>query len=591
MNNTSVRWVSIAKAFIVLIFLSECSPTFFLFNAEAGVTVKVTVDGVNGDMKKNVLAYLSLEQQKEHPDLTPGLINKLHEKAPDEIRKALQSFGYYNPVIQRNLMYKDAAWHAVYTIAPGNPVIIDVLDVRITGEGSKDESFIKHSEALPLKKGNTMNHQHYEEAKKLLYDWAAKSGYVKARMIESRVDVYSEENTAVIKLHFDTGPQYYFGDVQLVENTFNPEFIMRFIPFKKGDLYTLSRLLKLQNALNDSDYFESIEVTPLTEDAKDRKIPIKVTLTPRKKNKYTFGLGYGTDTGIRGGTGWGNRRLNREGHRMKADLRLSEIKSSFTSEYSVPLQDPRTDTFVCKAGWLKENTKTSDSETYFGGARYTHMRHAWKESVYTTYEQERFDVGEDSGRSTLLIPGVSWTRISPITLSTLRQGSRLFLDIRGADESMLSDTSFLQFQMQAKYIQGITPLSRIILRAEGGGSFVDKFSVLPPSVRFFAGGDNSVRGYAYNSLGPEDNQGDVIGGKHLLVGSIEFEHQIKGAWSAAVFYVVGNAIDDLSDRLKKGAGFGIRWKSPVGPIRVDLAFPIDKSDRSWRIHFNIGPDL
>lgn len=276
---------------------------------------------------------------------------------------------------------------------------------------------------------------------------------------------------------------------------------------------------------------------------------------------------------------------------MKAVLRLSEIKSSVTAEYIVPLAHPRTDNMVYTAGWLKEDTQTSASEKTFGGVRYNHARNGWKESLYTNYEHEIFTVGEDSGRSVLLIPGISWTRINATVPGLSRQGSRVFMDIRGAHEYLLSDTSFLQLRMQVKYIRGMTSLSRLILRGEGGASLVNDFSGLPPSVRFFAGGDNSVRGYAYNSLGPEDEEGNVIGGKHLLVGSVEFEHQIVDKWSAAVFYDAGNAINRISDKLRKGVGFGVRWMSPVGPVRVDLAFPLDESGRSWRIHLSIGPDL
>jgi translocation and assembly module TamA len=347
----------------------------------------------------------------------------------------------------------------------------------------------------------------------------------------------------------------------------------------------------LQNTLNDVDYFDSVQVTPLMDRAEDLEVPIEVSLIPRKKHKYTFGLGYGTDTGVRGSAGWENRRVNKNGHRFKTLLRLSEVRSGITGEYQIPLSKPRTENIVFTAGWHKENTDTSESERYLGSVRYNHMRSNWKESIYISYEHEKFDIGDESGRSDLLIPGISWTRISADNPVMPRSGSRLFLDIRGAHDALLSDTSFMQARMQIKYIRGVTKLSRLIMRVEGGTSFMDTFSDLPPSVRFFAGGDSSVRGYTYNSLGPEDDEGNVIGGRYLLAGSAEFEHRIIDNWSAAVFYDAGNAMDDVSDPLKKSAGFGIRWGSPVGPIRLDIAFPEDDPDKSWRIHFILGPDL
>jgi translocation and assembly module TamA len=425
----------------------------------------------------------------------------------------------------------------------------------------------------------------------MLLDTAVRYGYLLSGMTTSRVAVYPEKNTAEVVLHFDTGPRHYFGTVTFKQDSFKPEFLTRLVPFQKGDPYLLSKILLLQTTLNDIDYFDSVEITPLVGRAENFEVPIEVTLIARKKHKYTLGLGYGTDTGVRGSVGWENRRVNKSGHRFRSLLRLSEIRSSITGEYQIPLRKPQTDNIVLTAGWQKEDTDTSVSERYFGGIRYNHMRWSWKESVYITYEQETFDIADESGSSNLLIPGISWTRISADNPMMARNGSRLYLDIRGGHDALLSDNSFIQARMQVKYIRGVTALSRVIVRAEGGSSVVDAFSSLPPSVRFFAGGDNSVRGYAYNSLGPEDEDGNVTGGKYLLAGSAEFEHTIVANWSAAVFYDAGNAMDDFSDPLKKGFGFGIRWASPVGPIRLDLAFPEDDPDASWRIHFIIGPDL
>lgn len=576
----------------LIFIITVCFIIFMLCShAAAGVKVNVSLTGVEGEIKENVLAYLSIARQKDHPDFNLSLLKKLHEQAPDEIRKSLEPFGYYSPVIQSDLTGKDDSWQAAYIIDTGNPVIIKNIDLSITDDGSDQGRFKKPADEFPLKEGDVLNHEAYEQAKQSLYDTASQFGYLEAELLESRVLVYPEKYSADIILHFDTGPQYYFGDVIFVQDTFDPEFLSAFTPFQKGDPYSLSSLLSFQNILNNSDYFENLELAPLPEDTESREVPVEVKLTPRKRHKYTAGLGYGTDTGVRGSLGYENRRVNRRGHRFKSELRLSEIRSGITAEYTLPLKNPVTDNLVFATGWFTEDTETSESDKFLAGARYNHKRGKWKESIYLNFEQEKFDVANDSGDSTLLIPGISWTRINADNPIFARRGSRVFLDVRGAHESLISDTSFLQLRTRVKYIRGLTSLSRLIIRGEAGASLVDEFSQLPPSVRFFAGGDNSVRGYAYNSLGPENENGEVKGGKHLFAGSIELEHMITDTWSAAVFYDAGNALDDLSTALKKGSGFGVRWNSPVGPIRVDIAFPLDEADKSWRIHFIVGPDL
>ena len=132
---------------------------------------------------------------------------------------------------------------------------------------------------------------------------------------------------------------------------------------------------------------------------------------------------------------------------------------------------------------------------------------------------------------------------------------------------------------------------RVILRGEAGVTIASEVTVLPASIRFFAGGDQSVRGYDYKELGPVDENGEVIGGRYLLVGSIEYDHRITDDWSVAAFLDAGNAFDDFDEPLEQGAGFGVRWRSPVGPVRLDIANAISKPGNHWRVHFTIGPDL
>ena len=169
-------------------------------------------------------------------------------------------------------------------------------------------------------------------------------------------------------------------------------------------------------------------------------------------------------------------------------------------------------------------------------------------------------------------------------------GVRLDLAIRGADESLVSDIDLIQYGGQLKFITSLGPRDRVIMRGAIGTIETDDFDLVPSSIRFYAGGASSVRGYAYQSLGPTDDDGDAIGARHLLVGSAEYEHYFNDRWGMALFIDAGNALDSFGDDLEQGAGFGMRWKSPVGPVRVDLANAIS-DDGDWRLHVNIGPDL
>ena len=560
--------------------------------AYAAPVVDIRVEGVEGELRKNVLAFLSIEQQKDDPGLNDEMVRRLHEKAPDEIARALQPFGFYRPDIRSELLARDGSWLARYVVNPGAPVRIRDIDLAITGEGAEEYQFKKLVENFPLKRGDVLNHERYENAKQTLQEIAAEQGYLDAVFPLHRVEVHLGEYYAAVDLHFDTGPLYRFGEVTFHQDILRPEFMARFVPFERGDPYKTRKLLELQSALYSSDYFSEVVVQPRPEQVKDLYVPVEVELEPKKKQRYTFGLGYGTDTGVRGIIGWEHRRLNRRGHKFNTELRLSEIQSTITAKYTIPMKRPATDHLSFNAGFFEEDTVTSTSETALLGVSYNRMRRSWQQSYYLNYQKEKFDIGGETGKSTLLIPGTNWTRIKTDNRIYTTHGSKISLDLRGAHDAILSDTSLAQLRLNGAFIRGLWEDGRILLRGDFGTTSVGDFSKLPASLRFFAGGDRSVRGYAYRSLGPENAEGTVVGGRHLIVGSVEYEHRIYKKWSCAVFYDFGNAINSLSDPLKQGAGAGARWVSPVGPVRVDFAWALsDKHGRQWRIHFSVGPDI
>lgn len=312
------------------------------------------------------------------------------KKAPDEIRLALQPFGYYRSEIETELAPTEDGWRASYRIDPGPPVPIRELDLQLTGEATGDERFQALLEQFPVKRGAVLNHATYEHAKRALQRLAAERGYLDARLTRQEVRVDLVAYAAGIALHFDTGPRYRFGPVTIAQGILDPAFVARFIPFKPGDPYSTGALLELQNVLGDSDYFANVEVRPHPEQAVDREIPIEVRLSPLKPDKYSLGLGYGTDTGARGSLGWERRYFSAEGHRLRADLQASEIKNSLTSVYVIPIRDPRTDYITFSAGLSDEDTKTAESEIRSFGASLTHARGNWREALSINYHNEKF---------------------------------------------------------------------------------------------------------------------------------------------------------------------------------------------------------
>jgi translocation and assembly module TamA len=303
-------------------------------------------------------------------------------------------------------------------------------------------------------------------------------------------------------------------------------------------------------------------------------------------------VGFSTDTGPRIRFGRNNRRFNDRGHQFGVNAQLSPVVSEVTANYRFPFGDPRSEWIDFDVGVKSEDTESAESESLqFGARRVLERPGDWTRTQMLNLLVEDFEVADQLGRSRLLMPGINWTRIRADNNIRPARGSKLELEVRGANDVLGSDTNFLQVIAKGKWIWSPSQKARILLRGDLGATEERSFDELPPSVRFFAGGDNSVRGYDFEALGPVDTDGEVIGGLSLAVGSVEYEHAVRERWSVAVFVDSGNAFEGSNFDTKTGAGLGARWQSPLGPIRVDLAHPFDDEDTSWRLHISLGPDL
>lgn len=573
----------------VLLALITCIWSSLLL---ATIDIDVLIDGVDNHLEQNIRLFISIEQQKGHALLDEGRLQRLHQKAPKEIALALQPYGYYRPLVESELnKLADNSWQAVYKIDPGPAITITEFNLQVNQEVEADGEFRHFLNNLPLKEGDVFLHREYESIKTGLLSLASERGFFDARFTEQRVEIDLEKYQARVHLFFEGGQRFMFGDVNISGDALDMQLLQRYIGFEKGSVYQLDELLSLQHALNDSDFFQTVEVSPGQPDSSTHKIPVNITLTPRKDNRYSFGLGFGTDTGARTRLGWEKPLINSRGHQFNSELKVSEIGNSLSANYTLPVLDPRTDRLVYSVGLVNEETDTSDSKIQTVAVSLNRIRGEWRETFSLEYQEEDFTVADISDNSTLFMPGIRWSRIWGSGLVHTLDGIRLDIGLKGAADKLLSDADFFQLKTGLKFIQPLGAGNRFIVRGSLGSTWTDDFDVLPSSVRFFAGGAQSVRGYAYKSLGPENDSGDVEGGKNLLVGSIEYEHSFNGKWGVALFVDSGNAINNFNDELETGAGFGLRWQSPVGPLRIDLASAVTRRGEPWRLHINIGPDL
>ncbi|MFW6093328.1 MAG: autotransporter assembly complex protein TamA [Pseudomonadota bacterium] len=557
----------------------------------AAAAVAVEIAGLEGPLLQNARQFLSIRDVEDEGEVAASEVRRLHRLAPEQIREALRPFGYYRPRISSELKASDGGFRATYRVDPGEPARLRRLTIRAVGEGAEFPAVRRALETADLEPGQRLVHQRYERAKQAIFDAAYEHGFLDAAWQSSRMLVQPDRLHADIELVLDTGPRYYFGEVSIRQSVLQPRLMERFVEIAPGEPYDVARLLDLQRTLSETDYFGRVEVNAEPDRAgPDQRVPVEVVTRPAAPRRYTVSMGYGTDTGPRLGLGVLVRHVNALGHRFRANVQISEVEQAVGTRYEIPIRNVATDSLSFFASARQEEIGDADTDRFEIGASHVVSWLGFRRQLYVRAQREQFDfAGEPQRETDVVFPGVTLSRERANDLQYPTRGYSVRADLRAGVKSLLSDVSFTRYTMTAHWVRGIAADTRLLLRAEAGMLWTSEFQRLPPSQRFFAGGDRSVRGYGYRSLGEENAAGDVLGGERLIAASLELERFFHGNYGGAVFVDVGDAFDG-SPELKTGAGAGFRWRSPIGVVSVDLAHPFDHPD-AVRLHITIGRRL
>lgn len=550
----------------------------------------MTVTGLEARLETNVRTLTALASTD--CGSAPWRIERLYRNADGEIRKALQALGYYSPTIDKTFRWTDDCWLAEFTIDPGPPVRYRQVAISIDGPAATDPEFLALIAAERPGEGQILDHGAYTRFKNSLIRAAEHAGYFDADFDRSAVVVDPETQAADVEIRFVGGVKYRFAEVTFTEGIVHRQLLEGYTDILPGEPYSAKAINDLYEALGGSTYFETISIKTEPLDTENKTVPVDVRLTPANRRIYSIGGGYTTDTGPHARLGFTNQRINQRGHQLEARLFASTVRSELNVAYRWPRKDPRNEWFNIATGVQSEDTETSSHDTYKLGVMRSRKSGArWLETRYADFAYEDFEVADERSSSRLLILGTSYETAQSEVLSRVRNGHRLTVDFRGASNSLGSNTSFLQLRAGGKWIHSFNDRTRVLARANIGATAKKDLEELPASVRFFAGGDRSVRGYDFKTLGPVNEDGEVIGGSHLVTASLEFDRAFGKNWAFAVFADTGSAFNDSNPDFSSGIGLGLRWYSPVGPIRVDVAHPLDNPDESIRLHISLGPDL
>lgn len=570
-------------------FICQTLTLFALSQAVQG-EVQLDVPGAAGALEDNLRSRMRLHG--EACDAPRWRVRRLFARVDEDVDPALRAFGYYDATLSKQLETAGDCWQAQIHIDLGERTRIRRRSVVVHGEAAEDPELEALLAGLPLREGEPLNHGDYEDIKSRLSNFAARRGYLDFRFSRRQLRVYPEEAAAEIDIQADSGPRYRFGEMRFGDHPLDDRLVRRLARVQRGEPYDTRRLAAIDRDLSDAGYFQRVEVRPLREQSQDLEVPVEIRLEAAPRHAWRAGVGFATDTGPRLSLGYENRYLNASGHTLESGLRLSPVESELVADYLIPGTDPHSENFSFGARLAHEDTDSTTVDSATLAVRQTVKTDGWTQTRFLELLHENATVGDDTDSYTLLMPGVSVDRVRADDLLRTRKGYRFTAEVRGSQRGLLSTVSMLRLRVGAKGIYRFGDSGRVTARVDAGATLGDSTADLPATLRFFAGGDQSVRGYEYKSLGPVDSNGNAEGGRNLLTGSVEYEHPVFGEdWWLAAFVDGGNAYDTDAFDPKFGYGAGVRWYSPIGRLRLDLAFPDDTTADEWRIHFGLGADL
>ncbi len=554
--------------------------------------IRVNIRGLDEDQTREVRLAIDLTQYARRKSVTDAQLESLLKRTPKQVGEALETYGFYGSTTAIESR-REGPLHVVdLVVSPGSPVKVTTVALDVVGPGSSDRGVAALLRQIETLEGKTFDHGVYETRKDAVLAALRERGYFDAELERHDVEVSRSARTARILLLWDSGERYRFGAPQFEGAHLDPAVMRRFVTFEAGEPYSARKLIEMQQRMTGSEYFDIVDVSPDIEGAVDHVVPIKVKVNPNKQTLYTAGVAIGTDSGFGVRGALDRRYVNASGHKFRAEAQVSQRLQGVLAEYRIPRPGNDQRQLAFGAGYASSEIEDTRSDVFSAAISDARLWRGWTRIAALKFLRSDFVIGETPGQSSLLYPELRLLRKETDDVLFPRKGWSLDFAIRGSPLEFAGGTRFLQFYGDARWIVPIGDEARALFRGALGTTNVRDFDSLPPELRFFAGGDRNIRGFNYQSIGDRDADGAIIGGRHLVAVSAEYEFDVFREWSAAVFVDAGDAFNDNFDA-KISVGVGARWRSPIGLVRLDVGVPVRHGDAGSgpQLHLVVGPDL
>ena len=542
------------------------------------------------EMAATLRRGLSLARWQNDPQMTPEQLRRLADESVREARETAATEGYFSAQVSLSIQESPEQWVVRLALDPGERTRVDDVDIEFRGPVTSDadarDLLARVRERWSLRRGQPFRQQDWDAAKRAAVRELSGWRYAAASIARSEARVDPETRRARLRVELDSGPPFRFGELRISGvRRYTEELVENLSPFRAGDVYDRDQLLVYQRRLLESGYFVSVQADIDPAEGKPEGSPVRVALIEANTQHVEAGVSYSTDVGPRLELRYSDQDVLDSAWRLRSELRLDDQIRNLQLDFDSPPQPGgRWNSFTARA-------RESDIQNERTRELAAGVSHNWGAEVAPSSLILSAHVEEQ------LVPGVpkddryavyggfrrSFRRTDDFTAP--RSGYLAVLELGGAP-SALASRAFLRGMASGSLFIPNGRRGAILLRGQAGRVLADSREGIPSTFLFRTGGDQTVRGYDFESLGVQQGNA-VVGGRRLIVMSAEYTHWFTDNWGLAGFVDAGDAYDGGAElQAAVGTGFGARFRTPIGPIRADLAY--GERTAQWRLHFSVG---
>lgn len=552
------------------------------------------------DVQDLLQRHLELMRYRALTDLDDQELERLRGAAEPDARALLGTLGYFSPtldvLLQPGNTTATSRRRVTIHVQPGPPTVVRTVTIDYSGaitsspDAAQQRATIRSTWSLPA--GTRFTQTRWDEAKALALRQLGAQHFPLGQIQFSQADINPDTRSANLHLVLDSGPAYRLGALQVLGlERYDAELVARIARLRPGTVYDQSGLLEAQQRLQDSGYFDSVYVTVQTE-GDPGQAPVLVTVRETRRNKLVFGIGASTDSGARLSVEHTNHQIPGLGWRAVSKLLLDRNNQLLgTTLTSTPGEGSWR--WVTSALWKNDNAAGVDLQSQNLRVGRNKSADRIDRNYFVDYDRSRTTDTGAVTRAQSISLNYAWTQRDFDNLLFPSNGHGLGVELGGGVTLGGQRAPYLRTQLQWLGVWPLQPRAgRIVARAQAGAVLARGGAVLPSTQLFLTGGDSSVRGYAYHAIGATSATGQTTPGRYLANGSVEWQRPIFGNglatdWEGTLFVDAGSVADKpAAFKARVGIGAGARWKSPVGPLQMDLAYGV--AVKRVRLHLSVG---